>query len=259
MQPLIVYGPEIAFSPSIIRAIGLFRTVGLYIYCFKGALSLCLLFVKVFRYESCCELSSWLSVACWLFPLVLPMLTILLTRCRPCMGLLLWPQKLAILGIVASGVQIGRSVTSEAPIRINVVLWLAVFIVVIVVCADGHCEPFCCLARVIYPEWCRNNLDSWCPIRGCAIHGVLVCTTVHGTFVSSVNKGDVQPYMLFGVLRGMCFFIQTIAQVKINLAVTKFGGSFIMIAGQGRLRKPVPEQHPRRVPFLGRWPQECRL
>ena len=64
MQPLIVYGPEIAFSPSIIRAIGLFRTVGLYIYCFKGALSLCLLFVKVFRYESCCELSSWLSVAC---------------------------------------------------------------------------------------------------------------------------------------------------------------------------------------------------
>ena len=171
MQPLIVYGPEIAFSPSIIRAIGLFRTIGLYIYCFKGALSLCLLFVKVFRYESCCELSSWLSVTCWLFLLVLPMLTILLTRCRPCMGLLLWPQKLAILGIVASGVQIGRSVTSEAPIRINVVLRLVVFIVVVVVCADGHCEPFCCLARVIYPEWCRNNLDSWCPLRGCAIHG----------------------------------------------------------------------------------------
>ena len=148
--------------------------------------------------------------------------------------------------------QIGRSVTSEAPIRINVVLRLAVFIVVVVVCADGHCEPFCCLARVIYPEWCRNNLDSCCPVRGCAIHGILACTTVHGTFVSSVNKGDVQPYMLFWVLRGLCFFIQTIAQVTINLAVRESGGSLRMIAGQGRLRKPVPEQHPRRVPFPGR-------
>ena len=148
--------------------------------------------------------------------------------------------------------QIGRNVTSEAPIRINVVLRLVVFIVVVVVCADGHCEPFCCLARVIYPEWCWNNLDSCCPVRGCAIHGILACTTVHGTFVSSVDKGDVQPYMLFWVLRGLWFFIQTIAQVTINLAVRESGGSLIMIAGQGRLRKPVPEQHPRRVPFPGR-------
>ena len=67
-----------------------------------------------------------------------------------------------------------------------------------------------------------------------------------------MNKGDVQPYMLFGVLRDLCFFIQTIAQVTINLAVRESGGSLIMIAGQGRLRKPVPEQHPRRVPFPGR-------
>ena len=67
-----------------------------------------------------------------------------------------------------------------------------------------------------------------------------------------MNKGDVQPYMLFWVLRGLWFFIQTIAQVTINLAVRESGGSLIMIAGQGRLRKPVPEQHPRRVPFPGR-------
>ena len=79
-----------------------------------------------------------------------------------------------------------------------------------------------------------------------------MCTTVHGTFVSSVNKGDVQPYMAFWVLRGKCFFIQTITQVTINLAVRESGGSLIMIAGQGRLRKPVPRQHPRRVPFPSR-------
>ena len=30
------------------------------------------------------------------------------------------------------------------------------------------------------------------------------------------------------------------------------GGSLKMIAGQGRQRKPVPEPHPRRVPFPGR-------
>ena len=30
------------------------------------------------------------------------------------------------------------------------------------------------------------------------------------------------------------------------------GGSIKMNAGQGRLRKPVPEQHARRLPFLGR-------
>ena len=79
-----------------------------------------------------------------------------------------------------------------------------------------------------------------------------MCTTVHGTFVSSVNKGDVQPYMLFWVLRGMCFFVQTIAQVTINLAVRESGGTLKTIAGQGGLRKPVREQHPRRVPFPGR-------
>ena len=72
------------------------------------------------------------------------------------------------------------------------------------------------------------NIRKQCEQRG--------CTAVHA----------------FLGAEGHVFFIQTIAQVKINLAVREFGGSLIMIAGQGRLRKPVPEQHPRRVPFPGR-------
>ena len=85
------------------------------------------------------------------------MLSMLLTRCRPCTGLLLWLQKPAILGIVASGVQIAPLVTSEAPIKIDVVLRLAVFIAV--VHGDRHCKLFWCLARVVYAERCGNNLD----------------------------------------------------------------------------------------------------
>ena len=119
------------------------------------------------------------------FPLVLPMLSMLLTCCRPCTRLLLGPQKPAILGIVASSVQIAPWVTSEAPIKIDVILRLAVFI--IVVHGDRHYKPFGCLARVVYAERCGNNLDFWCFVQGSGVHGVSACTSIHGAFLSSVD------------------------------------------------------------------------
>ena len=49
-------------------------------------------------------------------------------------------------------------------------------------------------------------------------------------------------HAFFGQLRGRCFLIHTISQVRINLAVGEFGGSLRIIAGQGPQSQPVPEQ-----------------
>ena len=69
--------------------------------------------------------------------------------------------------------------------------------------------------------------------------------TIHGPFLSSVGQGDVWLEMLFLIVRGRCFLIHAISQVRINMVSGEFGGSLRIIAGQGPQRQPVPEQHAR--------------
>ena len=105
-----------------------------------------------------------------------------------------------------------------------------------VIYADGHCQPFWCLGRVIYSEWCKNNLDLRRSIWRYAIHRVLACTTVHTILAPERHV----------------FLTYTIVQLTINLAVRESGGSLTMIFGQGIQRALVSKQHVRRVPLPSR-------